>query len=388
MIPQIHLPDYQYVLPDNKIPSFPSAERDKSKLLFYKNGAISSHVFTEISDLIPAQSLLIFNDTKVFPARLNFKKSTGSGIEIFCLQPVSVQKIVGNFSEMQWLCMVGNQKKWKGEILENQFLKAELIEKKEAESVIKFTWLGDLDFYSVLEQIAELPLPPYMNRKATTEDQNRYQTVYASEKGSVAAPTAGLHFTENVLYAIDKKGIKRQKLTLHVGAGTFKPIKSEKIDNHDMHSERFSVSVSLIKSLIENQFVVSVGTTSTRVLESLYWFGLQLEKQKTTSEVFVSQWEPYQNNTKISAKQSLENIYNYMINNKLETLDGQTQIIIIPGYEFKICKGIITNFHQPESTLILLVAAFLGTDWKKVYDYALSNDFRFLSYGDSSLLIP
>lgn len=388
MIPQIHLPDYQYVLPDDKIPSFPSAERDKSKLLFYKNGAISSHVFTEISDLIPAQSLLIFNDTKVFPARLNFKKSTGSAIEIFCLQPVSIQKIVGNFSEMQWLCMVGNQKKWKGEILENKFLKAELIEKKEAESVIKFTWSGDLDFYSVLEQIAELPLPPYMNRKATTEDQNRYQTVYASEKGSVAAPTAGLHFTENVLYAIDKKGIKRQKLTLHVGAGTFKPIKSEKIDNHDMHSERFSVSVSLIKSLIENLFVVSVGTTSTRVLESLYWFGLQLEKQKTTSEVFVSQWEPYQNNTKILAKQSLENIYNYMINNKLETLDGQTKIIIIPGYEFKICKGIITNFHQPESTLILLVAAFLGIDWKKVYDYALSNDFRFLSYGDSSLLIP
>lgn len=388
MIPQIHLPDYQYVLPDDKIPSFPSAERDKSKLLFYKNGAISSHIFTEISDLIPAQSLLIFNDTKVFPARLNFRKSTGSAIEIFCLQPVSVQKTVGNFSEMQWLCMVGNQKKWKGEILENQFLKAELIEKKEAESVIKFTWSGDLDFYSVLEQIAELPLPPYMNRKATNEDQNRYQTVYASEKGSVAAPTAGLHFTEKVLKDIDSKGIKRQKLTLHVGAGTFKPIKSEKIDNHDMHSERFSVSVSLIKSLIENLFVISVGTTSTRVLESLYWFGLQLENKKLTSEVFVSQWEPYQNNIKISTQQSLENIYNYMINNKLETIDGQTQIIIIPGYEFKICKGIITNFHQPESTLILLVAAFLGTDWKKVYDYALSNDFRFLSYGDSSLLIP
>lgn len=388
MIPQIHLPDYQYVLPDDKIPSFPSAERDKSKLLYYKNGAISSHIFTEISDLIPAQSLLIFNDTKVFPARLNFRKSTGSAIEIFCLQPVSIQKTVGNFSEMQWLCMVGNQKKWKGETLENQFLKAELIEKREAESVIKFAWSGNLDFYSVLEQIAELPLPPYMNRKATIEDQNRYQTVYASEKGSVAAPTAGLHFTENVLLAIDNKGIKRQKLTLHVGAGTFKPIKSEKIDNHDMHSERFSVSILLIKSLIENQFVVSVGTTSTRVLESLYWFGLQLENHKTTSEVFVSQWEPYQNSIKISVKQSVENIYNYMISNKLETLDGQTKIIIIPGYEFKICKGIITNFHQPESTLILLVAAFLGSNWKKVYDYALSNDFRFLSYGDSSLLIP
>lgn len=388
LIPSIHLLDYQYVLPDEKIPNFPAQERDKSKLLFYNKGKISTHIFDEIHALIPTKSVLVFNDTKVFRARLFFNKSTGTVIEIFCLQPVSTQKTIENESEMQWLCMVGNQKKWKNEILENEYLKAEYIEKRESESVIKFSWKGEETIYSILEKTAELPLPPYMNRKATNEDKNRYQTVYANEKGSVAAPTAGLHFTEKVLAEIDKKEILRQKLTLHVGAGTFKPIKSEKIDNHNMHAERFSVSLDLIKSLIENQFVVSVGTTSTRVLESLYWLGVRLECTNTLSEIFIHQWEPYQNTDEILPKQALENIYNYMILNKLEVLNGQTQIIIIPGYRFKICKAIITNFHQPESTLILLVAAFLGNDWKKVYDFALANDFRFLSYGDSSLLIP
>lgn len=388
MIPQIHLPDYQYVLPEDKIPNFPTAERDKSRLLVYKKGEISSHIFNEISELIPTESLLVFNDTKVFPARLIFKKSTGAEIEIFCLQPVSVQKTVENMSEMHWLCMVGNQKRWKNEILENEFLKAEIVEKRESESVIKFSWKGEMAIYAVLEKIAELPLPPYMNRKATKEDQNRYQTVYANEKGSVAAPTAGLHFTENVLSSIEKKGIIRQKLTLHVGAGTFKPIKTEKIDNHNMHAERFSISLDLIKSLIENPFVVAVGTTSMRVLESLFWLGMKLQNTKILTEIFIHQWEPYEKKIEISSIEALNNIYNYMIMNKLEVLNGQTQIIIIPGYQFKICKGIVTNFHQPESTLILLVAAFLGKDWKKVYDFALSNDFRFLSYGDSSLLIP
>lgn len=388
MIPNIHLPDYNYTLPDGKIPNFPTIERDKSKLLYYKKGVISSHIFNEISDLLPPESLLVFNDTRVFPARLIFKKATGSEIEIFCLQPVSLQKLTDGVSEIQWLCMVGNQKRWKGDTLENEFLSATFVEKRNAESVIKFTWKGDIDVYSVFEQLAELPLPPYMNRKATKEDQNRYQTVYAKEKGSVAAPTAGLHFTEKVLKSIADKGIKSQKLTLHVGAGTFKPIKTEKINEHDMHAERFTISSALIKSLLENNFVVAVGTTSMRVLESLYWLGMQLETTQTVPDVFINQWEPYQNMQNISTKKALQNIYNYMVVNKLDSLNGQTRIIIIPGYAFKVCKGIITNFHQPESTLILLIAAFLGADWKSVYEFALQNDFRFLSYGDSSLLIP
>lgn len=388
MIPKIYLPDYKYVLPIDRIPNFPAKERDQSKLLFYNKGDVSSYIFSDISKILPTNSLLIFNDTKVFPARLIFKKSTGAIIEIFCLQPMSNQNTNESNSEMFWLCMVGNEKRWKKEVLKNEYITAEYIEKRKDEVIVKFSFASDSNMYDILENNAELPLPPYMNRKANNEDKIRYQTVYASVNGSVAAPTAGLHFTNNVIKSIDENNIFRQKLTLHVGAGTFKPIKTEKIDDHAMHPERFSVTLDLIKCLINHSFVVAIGTTSTRVLESLYWLGVQLSYTKTLTEVYIQQWEPYQNPTNISTTMALENVYNYMIINNLEVLHGLTQIIIVPGYVFKVCKAIITNFHQPESTLILLVAAFLGNNWKKVYDYALSNDYRFLSYGDSSLLIP
>jgi S-adenosylmethionine:tRNA ribosyltransferase-isomerase len=393
MIPQILVEEFNYVLPEHLIPAFPMEKREDSKLLVYNEGKISHKVFNEITNELPSNVLLIFNDTKVFPARLFFSKSSGALIEIFCLNAASQLIFSGEKWRMNWFCFVGNLKKWKNnEILKMSIadfeLTVELIEKQEEAFLIQFVWNKNLTFFEVLELSAEIPLPPYMNRRATAEDKNRYQTIYAKTEGSVAAPTAGLHFTEPILEKLTKKGIEKQYLTLHVGAGTFKPIKTEVVNEHLMHIEKFVVSKVLLESLLSDKKIIPVGTTSLRVLESLYWIGLQILENPTLEKIEVKQWEVYEKSTQISKKEALNAILEYMKSRNLEFIHGSTQILIMPTYQFKIISGLVTNFHQPKSTLLLLIAALLGNDWKKVYDYALANNFRFLSYGDSSLLLP
>lgn len=394
MKPTIDLKDFLYHLPSDKIANQPNGKRDESKLLFFKKSAgIEKHIFNNISNLLPKKSNLIFNDSKVFPARLIFKKKSGSKIEIFCLESKSNITFKDGFYHAEWLCMVGNLKKWKEEVLEikkeNIILKATYITKINSENIIEFAWQGNENIFEVFEKVAELPLPPYMNRKANATDQLRYQTVYARNKGSVAAPTAGLHFTFDVLSSIFKNNHLIQYLTLHVGAGTFKPIKTTDIQAHEMHIEHFSVSIDLIQNIIDNPNVVAVGTTSMRVLESLYWIGNKLYKNLEFQNIHINQWDGFENDFNIlNFEDSLKAILKYLDFHKLQFLAGTTSILIIPGYKFKICKGLVTNFHQPESTLILLVAAFVGEKWKEIYNFALENDFKFLSYGDSSLLLP
>lgn len=394
MIPEINLKDFLYSLPENKIASHPSENRDGSNLLFYEaNSAITKHKFSNISNLLPKNSNLIFNNSKVFPARLIFKKLTGSIIEIFCLEANSETIKNAEYYQTNWLCMVGNLKKWKSETLDiqvdNIHLCAKYVEKKDDAHLVELSWKGSESIFEVFEKLAELPLPPYMNRKANEIDKVRYQTIYAQNKGSVAAPTAGLHFTQSVLDSLKEKNILTQYLTLHVGAGTFKPIKTDTISQHQMHTEHFSISQKVIISILENPNIVVVGTTSMRVIESLYWIGLKLKQNDAISSITLDQWDAYLiDNQNVSVKQSLEIILLFLQKNKLDFLVGTTSILIIAGYNFKICKGLITNFHQPESTLILLVAAFVGSKWKEIYQFALDNEFRFLSYGDSSLLLP
>jgi len=390
-IPQISLKDYSYVLPEDKIPNSPSIERSQSKLLVYKGGDISETLFSDIVQQLPKGAQLVFNDTKVFPARIFFKNKTGATIEVFCLKELSLPKLEGQFWKMNWEVMVGNLKRWNlNEVLDHQeSLTVRLVQKNEEMCVVEFSWIGEPNFYDILSIVAELPLPPYMNRKATDLDKIRYQTVYAKHIGSVAAPTAGLHFTQDILKKIEGNGHSASQITLHVGAGTFKPIKTDEISQHQMHSEFFTVRKEIIQNVINNNLVIAVGTTTVRVLESLYWLGVHIIHLNHRLETIeIPQWIGYGNDYNTTVHEAFKAILDNFDSLEISEISGQTCIIIIPGYRFRVCKGLITNFHQPQSTLILLIAAFLGDDWRKVYEYALQNDFRFLSYGDSSLLIP
>jgi len=401
---QIRISEYNYQLPDERIAKFPIAERDHSKLLVYEHGQISDDVFYHLPKYLPKNSLMVFNNTKVIQARLHFRKETGALIEIFLLEPIvpaDYEQMFQTVGSCSWSCLVGNLKKWKEGELTRQIevngqsftLRASRRGEHGTGHQIDFEWNAQtVSFSEILEAVGELPIPPYLNRKTQESDKTTYQTVYSKIKGSVAAPTAGLHFTEKVLHEIDACGIDREELTLHVGAGTFKPVKSECIEGHEMHSEYISVRRQTLEKLLQHDAsAIAVGTTSVRTLESLYYIGLKLESSPDLSEdeLHVSQWEPYeQKGASIPATQAIRNIVEYLDRHQRSVLNTSTQIIIAPGYEYKIVKVLITNFHQPQSTLLLLVSAFLKGDWRRVYDYALSNDFRFLSYGDSSLLIP
>lgn len=401
----IRIDAFDYPLPDERIAKYPIAQRDQSKLLVYRNGNISHTVFNRLPELLTPGSLIVFNNTKVIQARLHFRKETGALVEIFCLEPFEPSDYALMFQkthECSWLCLVGNLKKWKEGSLSRTLettdgqhitLKATRGELYGNSYRIHFEWSGPHTFADILDLVGELPIPPYLNRATEESDKTTYQTVYSKIKGSVAAPTAGLHFTEKVLNALDERRIERDEVTLHVGAGTFKPVKSEKLDEHEMHTEYICVTRKNIENLIRHHGrCTAVGTTSVRTLESLYYIGTKLSKNPdlTEKELHVNQWEPYDaSNNGLQTVEALEQIVAYLERNRLPALHTSTQIIIAPGYQYRIVEAIVTNFHQPKSTLLLLVSAFLGEErWKDVYRYALENDFRFLSYGDSSLLIP
>jgi len=399
---EIHISDYTYDLPDERIAKFPMAERDHSKLLLYKQGEVGEDVFYNLPKHLPQGALMVMNNTRVIQARLHFRKDTGALIEIFLLEPAEPRDYEQMFQQTQrcsWLCLVGNQKKWKEGALSRRFeVKGEGLEitatrKGEVgtSQLIEFEWTGNASFAEVIDVMGELPIPPYLNRETQESDKTTYQTVYSKIKGSVAAPTAGLHFTERVLSDIDARGIEREEVTLHVGAGTFRPVKSETIGEHPMHTEYIAVHRHTIERLLaHNGEAIAVGTTSVRTLESLYYMGLKLESNPSLSaeELHVHQWEPYEQAANIAPMKALQNMLAWYDKNDETVLHSSTQIIIAPGYDYKIVKMLITNFHQPQSTLLLLVSAFVHGDWHKIYNYALSHDFRFLSYGDSSLLIP
>lgn len=425
---KIRIADYNYPLPDNRIAKFPLPQRDSSKLLIYNKGVVTEDVFTSLPNYLPKGALMIFNNTKVIQARLHFQKSTGAQVEVFCLEPAVPNDYVLNFQatgHCDWYCMIGNLKRWKDGSLSRQVevkgkpvtLTATRGPLHGTSHQVTFDW-GDttLTFADILEAVGELPIPPYLNRATQESDKRTYQTVYSKIKGSVAAPTAGLHFTDNVLHAIDQAGIDREELTLHVGAGTFKPVKSEEIEGHEMHSEYIVVKRQTIEKLINHGgTAIAVGTTSVRTLESLYYIGrkLQTNPDATEDQLHVNQWEPYEtaegndkssevssvdgsqekssevsSSGELSTLDALQNILDYLDRHNLPALHTSTQIIIAPGYNYHIVRMMVTNFHQPQSTLLLLVSAFVKGDWRRIYDYALSHDFRFLSYGDSSLLIP
>ncbi|MFC0877354.1 S-adenosylmethionine:tRNA ribosyltransferase-isomerase [Saccharicrinis sp. FJH2] len=388
---------FNYSLPEEKIPQYPLKERDASKLLLYKGGQISETVFNNIGEHLLPDSLLVFNNTKVIHARLHFRKATGALIEVFCLEPVDpTQHLLAlqATGEVTWNCIIGNLKKWKSGALKMELsvegkateLNAEIVERKEGSVNVKFAWNTDVAFSQILEVAGNIPIPPYLNRSSEEADKNTYQTVYAEIDGSVAAPTAGLHFTKNVLNDLSKRGFEQAEVTLHVGAGTFQPVKSEKIGDHKMHKETIFVSKSIIEKLIKTTGpVIAVGTTSVRTLESLYWLGVKALKGLSID--VLDQWEPYSLGDEIAVKDALSALLNHMKLNDQEFVSASTGIIIAPGYNFRIVQGIVTNFHQPRSTLLLLISAFVDSDWKNIYDYALNHDFRFLSYGDSSLLL-
>ncbi len=399
----IHISDYDYPLPDERIAKFPLSQRDQSKLLVYNKGVITQTVFSELPKFLPEKKLMVFNNTRVIQARLHFRKNTGALIEVFLLEPAVPADYEQNFQSKgscSWYCMIGNLKKWKEGSVSRTFtykgteltLIATRGEMHGTSHQVLFEWNNpDVSWAEILDLAGELPIPPYLNREAQESDKTTYQTVYSKIKGSVAAPTAGLHFTPAVLAMIDQAGIEREELTLHVGAGTFKPVKSEEIEGHEMHTEFISVRKQTIEKLIEyGAEAIAVGTTSVRTLESLYYLGLKIHSDKDISEdkLHVNQWEPYETEASITPVEALKEVLDYLDRHSLPVLHSSTQIIIAPGYEYKIVKVLITNFHQPKSTLLLLVSAFLQGDWKKVYDYALGHEFRFLSYGDSSLLIP
>lgn len=399
----IKISEYNYPLPDERIAKFPLAVRDQSKLLVYRHGEVSEDTFTALPEYLEQGELMVFNNTKVIQARLHFRKETGALIEVFCLEPIQPNDYVLSFQQTQkcsWLCMIGNLKKWKEGALSRVVdvkgkqvtLTATRGECRGTSHWIDFEWNDDsITFADLLEAVGELPIPPYLNRDTQESDKETYQTVYSKIKGSVAAPTAGLHFTERVLKALDAHGIDREELTLHVGAGTFKPVKSEEIEGHEMHTEYISVNKQTIEKLIAHEgCAIAVGTTSVRTLESLYYIGVVISRNPDANqeELHVQQWMPYEENNGISTIQALQYILDYLNRHHMEALHTSTQIIIAPGYEYKIVKKIVTNFHQPQSTLLLLVSAFVKGDWRKIYNYALGHDFRFLSYGDSSLLIP
>lgn len=396
----IRISDFTYSLPDKRIAQHPLADRDKSKLLLYRNGKIQDHTFQDIANLLPADSLIVFNTTRVVRARIIMRRASGAEIEIFCTDAADASSgfidTLVRKSEVTIKAFTGNSKRWKdGETLEVQkdgiVLSAAKIEPVNDQWKIRLSWNNAaLNFAEILELFGNIPLPPYMKRNEETEDGIRYQTVYAEREGSVAAPTAGLHFTNEVLEKIQLRNIKRADVTLHVGAGTFKPVKSELMKDHDMHREQIFFTRDLVLDLLNhlNTGITAVGTTAMRTLESIYWFGKQLVVEAGTyrNSVFVGQWEPYDNTVDVPVSVALRTVADWMQENNLNEVTGYTQIMIAPGYRFKIVSSLITNFHQPESTLLLLVAAFTGEDFRKIYDHALKNDYRFLSYGDSSLL--
>lgn len=416
----IHIADYSYDLPDERIAKFPLAERDHSKLLLYKKGVVSDDTFFHLPDHLPAGALMVFNNTRVIQARMHFRKETGALIEVFLMEPTlpaDYEQMFQTTGRCSWLCMVGNLKKWKEGSLHRAFeikghrltLSATMDRERTAAKSgdtnywVDFEWDNhEVNFADILEAVGELPIPPYLNRESLESDKTTYQTVYSKIKGSVAAPTAGLHFTDDVLRAIDAKGIVRDEVTLHVGAGTFRPVKSELIEAHNMHTEYVVVHRHTLDRLLAHDcHAIAVGTTSVRTLESLYYMGVKLamNPEATEAELHVNQWEPYDlphddrglvlvGGKAVTPEQALRLLVDFLDRDNLPALHSSTQIIIAPGYEYKIVKMLITNFHQPQSTLLLLVSAFLKGDWRKVYDYALAHDFRFLSYGDSSLLVP
>lgn len=416
----IQIADYDYPLPDSRIAKYPLKQRDHSKLLVYRGGTISDDVFYDITKYLPHGALMVFNNTRVIQARMHFRKETGALIEVFLMEPAApadYEQMFQTTGRCDWLCMVGNLKKWKEGELKRTFevkgqtltLSAVIDRTKTTEKSggtnywVTFKWDNDnINFAEIIDAVGELPIPPYLNRKTEESDKTTYQTVYSKIKGSVAAPTAGLHFTEAVLGNIDACGITRDEVTLHVGAGTFKPVKTEEIAGHNMHSEYIVVHRHTIDRLLQHGCKsIAVGTTSVRTLESLYYIGVKIlqNPNATEDELHVDQWEPYDlphdekglvmaNNKAVSVEEAIGAIRDWLDSDHLETLRASTQIIIAPGYVYKIVSTLITNFHQPKSTLLLLVSAFLGGDWLSVYNYALDHEFRFLSYGDSCLLEP
>lgn len=402
----ISIKDFTYELPAERIAAFPLSERDSSKLLVYKNGLINEDVYKNIAGHIPQNSLLVFNNTKVIQARILFQKPTGGVIEIFCLEPYEAMNeystIMNKKGTVKWKCMIGGASKWKEAALikkseirnHTSEIKAKLVEKLSDAYVVELSWQPeDLSFSEILEASGDMPLPPYIKRKAEESDKERYQTIYAKHDGSVAAPTAGLHFTEKIFTSLAEKNINKTYVTLHVGAGTFKPVKAAQMQGHEMHAEWIDVHIDTIQQLTENinNCIVAVGTTSLRTIESLYWMGVKiiLNNEIKTEDLIIHQWDVYEKpleTTKILSSDALTSLVGWMKKNKMERLITTTQILIAPGYQFKIAIAIVTNFHQPQSTLLLLITAAIGGKWKDVYNYAMENDFRFLSYGDGSLL--
>ena len=399
MIPEIRIEEFNYILPDEKIAKYPLPKRDSSKLLIYRDEKVSESSFSLLPGELPEDSLMIFNDTKVVPARLHFQRASGAHIEIFCLEPVLPEEYVSIFAttdRCRWKCIVGNVKRWKNDTLSlynplndreisEMGLKADLVERVGEKSIVEFSWDNGASFSSVLEVCGSVPIPPYLNRETEEVDLERYQTLYARFRGSVAAPTAGLHFTDNVLEAIKARNISTETVCLHVGAGTFLPVKSSLVSEHTMHRDPFVVTLSLLEKLLESKGkVIAVGTTSVRTLESLYYIGVSCIEKGIPSD--VNQWDPYSRDYSYSMEESLSAVIKYLKDNNKEELSLGTRIIIVPGFRFRVVDVLVTNFHQPQSTLLLLISAFVGGDWKKIYDYALGHDFRFLSYGDSSVL--
>ena len=402
-IKHIRIKDFDYPLPDDRIAKFPLPERDHSKLLVYRQGCVSEDHFYHLPAYLPAGALVVCNNTKVIQARLHFRKETGALIEIFLLEPFApadYEQMFQRRGHCEWLCLVGNLKKWKEGTLRlavtmggiQVVLTATRLETHATSHRVAFDWDNpQVSWAELLEAVGELPIPPYLNRATEESDKETYQTVYSKIKGSVAAPTAGLHFTDRVLADLDAHGLEREELTLHVGAGTFQPVKSEEIEGHTMHTEFISVGRRTLERLIAHDGeAIAVGTTSVRTLESLYYMGAKLIARPDLSEeqLHVTQWEPYETHPEVTTVEALRALLDYLDRHDLPALHSSTQIIIVPGYQFHVVKMLVTNFHQPQSTLLLLVSAFVKGDWRKIYDYALAHDFRFLSYGDSSLIIP
>ncbi len=397
----IQIADYDYPLPDDRIARYPLAERDQSKLLTLRDGVIGEHHFAELPDLLPADTLLVFNNTKVIHARLFFRKPSGATIEVFCLEPyqMPVAQAFEQRERCTWTCFIGNNKKWKEGPLTLEFsvlnskysISASRREAVGNAWLVDFEWTGGLSFAEVIEQAGVIPLPPYLNREAEADDATRYQTVYARHDGSVAAPTAGLHFTDAVLNNLKNKGIETEFITLHVGAGTFKPVSTATIGEHEMHVEPVHVTADNLRRLIahEGKPLIAVGTTTVRTLESLYWFGVQLHSNPNLDCMHVHQWDPYTllQGCDLSMSEAYGNVLTWLDRNDTDRLDGATQLMIAPGYKYHVISGLVTNFHQPKSTLLLLVSALIGDRWRDCYRYALDHGFRFLSYGDSCLFL-
>lgn len=395
----IRIADYDYPLPEERIAKFPMEQRDHSKLLCLKDGAISEHHFYDLPTLLPKDTLLVFNDTKVIHARLFFQKETGAVIEVFCLEPhnMAVSQAFEQHEQCSWVCFIGNNKKWKSgpltldfSISNSQFsIQATRREAVGNAWIVDFNWTGELSFAEVIDAAGVIPLPPYLNRKAEESDSIRYQTVYAHHEGSVAAPTAGLHFSPEVFQSLKAKGIETEYITLHVGAGTFKPVNTDTIGEHEMHVEPVHITADNLHRIIAHHGkpLIAVGTTTVRTLESLYWFGVQLQANPQLERMHINQWDPYILDTSLPYTDAYANILRWMESQNTDYLDGETQLMIAPGYRYRIINGLVTNFHQPQSTLLLLVSALIGEQWKACYRYALDHEFRFLSYGDSCLFL-